>query len=146
MDVGANELHPGPIARRSLPLVASAPENLGLSELCVCDELLGGPRLADARLTHQHEHPSATGERVFESRSQLVHFPLSTHENTTRQPIQGVRFVVSGMFPGRTRECGGNGRERLQHHCGTFRPILWCLGEQPHYQCFESLRYLGVVP
>ena len=58
--VGANNLHPGPVSRRALALVATAPEHLDVAQAGVCRELLRGARLANARLADEHHQTAST--------------------------------------------------------------------------------------
>ena len=62
-DVGADRLHPRPVRRRALALVAAAPQHLRAAQARVRGELLRGARLADARLADEH-HQRGRGPRA----------------------------------------------------------------------------------
>jgi hypothetical protein len=145
VDVGADDLHPGPVGGGSFALVAAAPQNLCAAKPGVGGELLGGAGLPDPRLADQHENPAAPRERVVEGAAKVPQLLVASHEDTRRQPVERV---CSGALLGRD-DLGANRSspgQLLAHRRGARRALARVLGQQPQDQSLERARNLGVVP
>ena len=68
LEVRSNNLDPGPVGRRSLPFVATSPEDLRAALLRDEGKLLGYAGLADAGLTCEQYETTVPGIGPFESR------------------------------------------------------------------------------
>ena len=145
MHVGADDLDPGPVGGSALPLVASSPEHLGVAEPGVGRELLRGARLADARLSHQHEQPAATRKGVLQAGPQLVHLLLASHEDAAGQAVQRVSLLLYDPLSDR-RGRHHNCTHRLNHGGGALRAFVGVLGQESHDERLQGPGHLRVVP
>jgi hypothetical protein len=64
LHIGAQGLHPGPEWRGAGLLGTTPPQHLGPALRRMHRELLGGARLADAGLAHQHHQPTPAGQHA----------------------------------------------------------------------------------
>ncbi len=145
VDVGPDDLHPGPVGRGAFALVAAAPQDLGAAQPGVGRQLLRGARLADARLAHQHEDAAASRERVVEGRAKLPELPVASHEDPRRQAVERLRrrALLGGDQLGADRR---HPRQLPAHRRGALGTLARILRQQPQDQRLERARDLGVVP
>ena len=143
VQVGADDLHPGPVGGCAPRLVAAAPQHLEATQPRVRAELARGARLADAGLAgEQHELPLARARRV-DARAQLLELALAADEDAAGEAVERVPLLAPLDHRGGLR---GDGRERLAHRASRGRPLLGRLGEHLQDQSLERARHLGVVP
>ena len=125
--IGAADLHPRPVRRRTGRLVRAAPEHLRAAHAGVGLQFLRGARLADAGLAHQHHDRAVPGEGVVEGACAAAPVPARARR---RRRAPGGRARSRSRSGWRSSGRGVHALERGEHLGGGRRAVGGHLREQ----------------